>query len=482
MKITVMGEKTTTLYYKTAVTLAEVCRDAGEVIAAACGGDGKCGKCRVCVISGLTSAPTDAERRLLGDDAIRRGERLACTTRALGDVTLRVPKQSAVINTLTAPFGASDAAADGGDGVCVAIDIGTTTVAAKLVGTHGIIAESAALNPQVSYGADVISRISYTEMNGVDALRGAVTSCVDGLVRKLNAPEGCPRVVVGNTVMLHLYKGLDPSSIGRAPFTPLSLFGHEENGEYFGACVSGYIGADVIAAVLASGMTKSMKRSLLCDIGTNGEIVYWDGERLYAVSAAAGPALEGAGISCGMVAAEGAIDRVKLTNGSLSVHVIGDVAPRGICGGGLIDAVAALYRLGVIDESGYMEDAYDFGGVSLTPADIRAFQLAKGAIRAAVEIAFGYADVDAVYVSGGFASGLDVESAVVTGLFPKRFSGRVRFIGNGALTGAVMMATSQAARREAERLAAETVYSELSTSAEFAQRFIEELSFPDINE
>ncbi len=481
MKLTVNGEKTTTLYYKTSVTLADACRDAGEVISAACGGDGKCGKCRVYVTSGLTSEPTDTERRLLGDEAIRSGERLACTTRALGDMTLSVRKQNAVINTVTAPSGAEpDTCADGN--VCVAVDIGTTTVAAKLVGKNGIIAESASLNPQVSYGADVISRISYADQNGVDALRDAITSCVFGLIRKLNAPDGCSRVVVGNTVMLHLYKGIDPSTIGRAPFTPPSLFGCEADGEYLGACVSGYVGADVIAAVLASGMTKSKERSLLCDIGTNGEIVYWDGEHLYAVSAAAGPAFEGAGISSGMVAAEGAVDRVTVTDEALSVHVIGDGLPRGICGGGLIDAVAALYRLGVIDEGGYMEELYDLGGICLTPADVRAFQLAKGAIRAAIDVAFGDAEPDTVYVSGGFASGLDVESAIVTGLFPKHFRGKVRFIGNGALSGAVMMATSEEARREAERLASETVYDELSTSPEFAQKFIEELSFPDLSE
>ncbi len=472
MVVTVVGKETHRMEYNMPVTLMEACRDAGETFYAPCGGGGTCGKCKVRILSGEASEPASREITALGADAMREGWRLACLATASGDVTFMIPGAAPLVNTETTVENV-------GSGTAVAVDIGTTTLAAALIEGGRVTATASALNPQAVYGADVLSRISYGEANGTDEMTSLVRDAVRGLISELRAPDGVPAAIVGNTVMLHLYGGLDPTPIGRYPFTPRSLFGIEKDGEYLAPCVSGYVGADAVAAAYASGMTKTDEPALLCDIGTNGEILYWDGERLTAAAAASGPALEGAGISCGTVAASGAIDSVKLENGRLKCHVIGDAVPRGICGGGLIDAVACLYELGIIDESGYMEDPCDLGGVTLTPGDVRAFQLAKGAIRAAIEVLTAGKNITAVYVSGGFGSGISVASAVKTGLFPESFREKVRFIGNGALSGAVMMASSSAAREEVRSLAEAAEYVELSLSPEFSSLFIEHLEFPE---
>lgn len=471
MEITVIGKETHRLKYSAPVTLLLACRDAGETVYAPCGGNGSCGKCRVRVLSGDVSEPLERELAALGA-AVSRGERLACLTTALGDVTVQLPSAAPSIMTEIKINSL-------GSGTSVAIDIGTTTIAAALVTDGGIKKTAAALNPQSVYGADVLSRISHAEINGPDEMSRAVREAVEGLISELCAPEDAPRAIVGNTVMLHLYEGLDPTPIGRSPFTPRSLFGTERDGEYIAPCISGYVGADALAAAYASGMTRSAEPALLCDIGTNGEILYWDGERLTAASAASGPALEGAGISCGTVAAVGAVDSVRIENGKLSLHVIGEVAPRGICGGGLIDAMASLYELGIIDESGYMEEPYDLGGITLIPGDVRAFQLAKGAIRAAIEVLTADKPVKTVYISGGFGSGISVSSAIKTGLLPEAFGDKVRFIGNGALSGAAMMASSETARAEVSQLAQTAEYVELSSSPLFSSLFIEHLEFPE---
>lgn len=466
MKITVRSENEINIEHRAPILLSEALRTDGAHIDMPCGGDGRCGKCRI-TVTGDVSEPTARERALLSSGELLRGVRLACMTYALGDCTVTLDGGDVRIET----SGENVAAKPN----TYAVDIGTTTIAVRRTDKNGSVRTASALNPQSAYGADVMTRISYASEHGTDALTRCVRETVDGLKRSLSVPDDAEGVAVGNTVMLSLYSGIDPTPIGRYPYTPSEFFGKSVKGEYLPSCVSGFVGADVMAAVLASGMGED-KSALLCDIGTNGEIVYKNGETYVAVSAAAGPALEGAGISSGMRAATGAVDRVWLSDGKLRLHVIGDTVPTGICGGGLIDAVACLLRLDVIDETGYMAEPYDLGGVTLTPGDVRAFQLAKGAIRAAIETVTDGEDVDAVYVSGGFGSGIDVESAVVTGLLPERFCGKVHFIGNGALTGAVMLSDAETRRKYAETVA-KTSHKELMTDSDFASNFMEYIGF-----
>lgn len=466
MKITVISEYTRTAEYGAPVLLSDVLRDVGADVYMPCGGDGHCGKCRV-KVTGAVSEITGRELSYLSERDVTEGIRLACMTYAIGNCTVRLYVAKAKIETLSETAESKPNT--------YAVDIGTTTIAVRYTDAHGAVSTVSALNPQGAYGADVMTRISYVMEYGTDELTQCVRDAVNALKCSLGVPNDAQGVVVGNTVMMSLYSGVDPAPIGCYPYIPDDTFGRESDGEYLPACVSGYIGSDAMAAVLASGMCEK-NRVVLCDIGTNGEIVYKNGDGYTAVSAAAGPALEGAGISSGMRAERGAVDRIRLDGGKPSIHVIGDGAPMGICGGGLIDAVACLLKLGVIDETGYMAEPYDLGGITITPADVRAFQLAKGAIRAAIEIVTGGKDVETVYVSGGFGSGIDVENAVLTGLLPERFLGKVHFIGNGALAGAVMLSCSEMRAKYGEMIA-KTLHKELMTSPDFMKIFMEYIGF-----
>lgn len=466
MKITVISEYEKISEYDAPVLLSDAIRNAGAALYMPCGGDGRCGKCRVKTV-GAVSDVTEREREFLSPSELARGIRLACMTYATGDCTVESAADDVTVETSGADINARPNT--------YALDVGTTTLAVRYTDPNGDVRYASAANPQGAYGADVMTRISYVSENGAEALTSAVRDETERLKRSIGVPSDAKGVAVGNTVMLSLYSGIDPSPIGRYPYMPTELFGREIGEVYLPSCVSGFIGADVMSAVLASGMEK-YETALLCDIGTNGEIVYKNGNKYAAASAAAGPALEGAGISAGMRASTGAVDRVTVSDGVLVPHVIGDVPPRGICGGGLIDAVACLLKIGIVDETGYMETPYDIGGVTVTPADIRAFQLAKGAIRAAIEILTDGGDVEAVFISGGFGSGIDVSSAVTVGLLPERFSGKVIFIGNGALTGAAMM-SEPSVRRKYEAIATETSHTELMTAPHFTEKFMEYVGF-----
>lgn len=464
-----IGEAKRTLSYPGRVSLYDVMRDAGVPICAPCGGAGRCGGCRV-TAAGELSEPDDAEKRLLGE-ALGRGIRLACRTFAIGDAEIY-----AVPDTYqNAP--AESSLPDGEYGA--ALDIGTTTVAASLVDmrTGERVAEASAYNPQSAWGADVISRLGAIAdgRTTVGEMSRLVRDTADSLCRALGAREDAPRVVVGNTVMMSLFAGIDPTMIGRAPFTPPTLFGEFRGRDYYPRCAGAYFGADAVASVLAV-RERCRGDFMLCDIGTNGEVAAYRGGRLRASAAAAGPALEGAGISCGMRAVCGAIDSVKIEAGRISCSVIGGGRAMGICGSGLLDAAACLLALGVIDESGFMAEPYTLSdGVTLLPSDIRALQLAKGAIRAAVEIS-GCGEDTPIYMSGSFGSSLSVRSCKRVGLIPKSVR-EVVPIGNGALRGAELMLVSDEAKKEARRLAEDAEYRELSGDPEFERLFISSLNF-----
>ena len=503
MKINVIAENINiTLERSGPVLLSDAVADAGAALYAPCGGAGVCGKCRV-ICRGELSPLSPEEKELLSCDEIARGIRLACCTYATGDAVIKcLPQNGVVIEVGTGCNDKSGNAehkkidADIKD-CFLAVDIGTTTVAAALclIGADGSVSErrAAALNPQAVYGADVITRIGYAAgEGGLQRLGDMIGRCIDELTDKLTVELGVKpsrTVIVGHTVMLHLYAGLDVSGIGRAPFTPASVFGNcnFHDSVILPRCVSGYVGADAVSAALAAGIgghdgDNDSDGELLCDMGTNGEILYMRGGRLRCCSAAAGPALEGAGIKCGMMAADGAVDRVTVCDGKLIVHTIGDTAPRGICGSGLISVVAGLLELGIIERDGYLFEPYTLAeGVYITPADIRALQLAKGAIRAGIEVLCGD-DIDSgkikrFYISGGFGAGMNIEDCVKIGLIPRQLADRVVYIGNGALGGAIMMGSDESALLREYELASSAEYTELSTNGEFMNKFIDCLNF-----
>lgn len=409
----------------------------------------------------------------------------------------------------------------------LAIDIGTTTIAAYLLdlSSHRVLAVRSEENNQVRFGADVISRIAATGQGKdlTSVVRGQLSRMIETLAKSAKiTPDGIlAATVVGNPTMLHILFGLDPDPIGRSPFMPLSterlelgmaeleLPGHPEARIVAPPGLSAYVGADTIADILASRMNEAEHLSLLIDIGTNGEMVLGDSRGLIACSTAAGPAFEGANIRCGSGGVPGAIDAVMRDGDELVLGTIGDEPPRSICGTGLIDLIALLLEDGILDETGRMdlevarssaayrnriaeidgEDAVivtEAGGsveVVITQGDVRQVQLAKGAIAAGVRTLLHEAGKDAqeiatVHLAGGFGTYVRPESALRVGLIPMIPVERVAAVGNAAGVGAARLLVDSASMKEANRIVTMTRYIELSRSQSFQNFFIDEMIFP----
>lgn len=469
-----------------------------------CGGSGRCGKCRVRV-QGQVSPPGGQELLLLGEEELRAGVRLACLAAAEGDCTVLLsPDQtvqaiqgdgampSFVPNPIFARCGA-------------AVDIGTTTLAARLYAPDGtLLAQAAAPNPQRPFGADVISRIERSMAGEREALARCIREGINDLLREMSRKGGvsCESidavVLTGNTTMLYLLTGRAVDCLSRAPFLADELFGRRVEPEeltlaavpgarlYLPRCMSAFVGADITCALLASQICESPESALLADIGTNGELALWHGGRLLCCSTAAGPVFEGATISQGMQAAPGAIDHVVWENGALRCHTIGDAPAVGICGSGIIDATAVLCRQEIIDETGafsHEEEAYPLtDGVALTQKDVRMVQLAKSALCAGMLTLMERSGacgekLPRLVIAGGFGSFLDLHSAAAMGLYPAELEGGASAIGNAALTGASMLLLRREYLAQGLELAksAETV--DLSTDPVFMENYVECMSF-----
>jgi uncharacterized 2Fe-2S/4Fe-4S cluster protein (DUF4445 family) len=294
--------------------------------------------------------------------------------------------------------------------------------------------------------------------------------------------------MVGNTVMLHLLNGTDPSPMGMYPYPVPDRFGRTEGNRYLGKCVSAFVGADAVSAVAACGLSEK-DAALLVDLGTNGEIVLSHKGRLLCTATAAGPALEGGGISCGMPAFAGAIRSVSLNGeGKLRMETVQNESAKGLCGSGLLDALACLLRLGVVDKSGYLEQRYPLcmgengDAITVSPEDIRALQLAKGAIRTGIDLllrkaALTEADVKHLFLAGRFGSSLNLDSCYAVGLLPFFPHAEIRQIGNAALRGAAGMLLNASFREKSEDIAAVLEAIDLSESDDFDDCFLKNLPF-----
>lgn len=469
-------------------TLLEALRDEGMDISAPCGGNGTCGRCRVRVsgrVRMLSGETVQAENR----------ELLACRCCPDGDLEVYIIDKEAANTRI-----AADAVdiPGGGHGLGLAVDIGTTTIAAYLydLETGKCLAKSSAMNAQRSYGANVISRIQHASTpEGLERLAGAVRRQIAdmagelcGDLRRINYIS-----IAANTVMEHIFAGLNPETIGIAPFTPLSLFGREYAASeflegfaedcrlYLCPAVSGYVGGDITAGLFSSGAYKSDKPVLFVDIGTNGEMAIGGRNGFLSCATAAGPAFEGAEIDCGAPAGDGAINTVA---DDLGYTVLGGGEPSGICGSGIIDAVAALLKNGIVDETGRMEGDYHFTPeVYVSAKDIRQIQLAKAAIRAGIktllgERGLGCDDISAVLVAGGFGAYMNVKSACAIGLLPPALEGKTVHIGNSAGAGAALALTAEG-REAIEEICRNCGYLELSSSPEFRDNYIFSMSFEE---
>lgn len=448
-----------------------------------CGGHGNCGKCAV-ELSGAVSEPNEQEKKV--------GKRLSCQAVILGDASVFLPDdgQAMDIETETGSQSISLQPMQGSYGA--AVDIGTTTIAVKVfdLKTGECTGTAASLNPQTAEAADVMGRIEAAMGGKLSQLQTQVTECIEALLRKAVSEKKQPDVLVitGNTTMLYLLCGIDPESLSHAPFLAETLFDTEVDFSgrtaYLPPCMNAFVGADITCAVLASGMCRKGETALLCDIGTNGEIALWKDGVLYVTSTAAGPAFEGAGISCGCGSVSGAIDRVWLENGKLCVHTIHEAKPVGICGSGLIDAIAAGLKSGEIDETGALEDDTLplAEGVFLEQKDIRSVQLAKAAIAAGIETLLETAgttveEIKTLYITGGFGSHLNVESALEIGLLPQGIEDRTVVLGNAALAGAARVLLDRREKQELSRIAGLSKHVNLGGNAVFNEKYVNNMLF-----
>ncbi len=471
-----------------------------------CAGRGSCRRCRVEVLTG-NLPPSEDETQLLSAAELQAGWRLACRGRVEGPLTISVEQHAAPILADHSHF-----AFEPQEGFGVAVDVGTTTLVAQLVelASGRILASHTALNPQGTRGSDVMSRLDYAAS---ETTRRELSSLIQAEVGKLVvdcvATAELQRdalthvVLVGNTAMHHLFSGLALETLARAPFEPTDTgpqefrardLGWDVGGDVavrFLPCFGGFVGSDILAGVLATRMHESSALSALIDLGTNGEIVIGNRERLLCASTAAGPAFEAGGIEQGMRATRGAIDQVSVggdTPDALRCHIVGGGRAKGICGSGLVDAVAAGLETGRIEPSGRLAgegrkrlDLVD--SVHLTQSDIRQLQLAKGAIAAGIRILLerlgkSEHDLQHLFLAGAFGNYVDHTSAERIGLIPA-YAANCDAIGNSALLGAKLaLFSTRSADFEFADLRQRVEHIALASSQEFHEIFIEQTRFP----
>lgn len=415
----------------------------------------------------------------------------------------------------------------------LAVDIGTTTVVGYLLDlTQGRLAGmEAALNGQQIHGADVITRIDYAlhHPEGLEHLQGLAVATINDIIERICRRQGLPPesiyclVFVGNTTINQLFWGIPPRLLVRPPYNPITNAGLSAPARDLGLrinsqgvaaslpLVSGFIGSDTVGVVLATGLHRRRRPTIALDIGTNGEIVASDGQRLVACSCAAGPAFEGAHIQCGMRGCSGAIDQVDFTEGRITCRVIDSAPPQGICGSGLVDAVAGLLAAGLLTSDGRLLTPAEAAGspyagrlngeplghfrltpkhldppgrtVVISQKDIRELQLAKGAMLAGVRILLDFLglkpeDIRDVLLAGAFGNYVRPRSALAMGLLPAFPRAQIRQVGNAAGSGARMALLSRAAYREAARIAERIGHIDLARTPDFQRQFVSGMAFP----
>ena len=462
--------------------ISDALQSAGIAVSTPCGGSGTCGKCRL-QASGALVPPPDGD-----------GLCLACQTRIHGPADIRLgqgqPLQAIEGMAALPEFDPDPLPGQYG----LAVDIGTTTLAMQLISLQDgkMTASIAAENPQRCIAHDVIGRIQASLEGRGDFLQGLIQSEIRRMTQALCARGGIEpreisqRVYTGNTAMLYLLTGRNPASLAAAPFAADCLFDLQELDAYLPPCFGAYVGADIACALLSSDLLRRHRTAMLIDIGTNGEICLMHDGKILCCATAAGPAFEGAGISCGVSSVEGAIEAVAFEEGSFHLRTIGNAAPVGLCGSGLIDAVAALLKSGLLDETGYLEDGevHFAPGVSLNQKDIRMVQLAKGSICAGMQALLDAAglqtcDVEQVYIAGGFGRHINILSALRIGLLPPFAPEQVQAIGNAALAGAAMLLLKRSAREEIRSLTKRTQCINLAHLARFQILYPEAMLFPE---
>lgn len=469
-------------------SLLEALRSAGLAPDAPCGGSGTCGKCGVMV---------DGR------------EVRSCQTVVDRDMAV-VLKEKKNLNILSTGLENRKKMNPWKDGYLLAFDIGTTSVVCFLLddNTGRELASASMLNPQTSFGADVISRIQAALGGALKEeaalIRQGMTSLIQTVCTKAEiSPDKIGVVsVVGNPAMQQLFMEISPENLAGVPFSPvLTKADTVPCQNYLPICgsaellvvpdISGYIGADTMGCVLSTEMYENQDITLMVDIGTNGEMVLGNRDRMIACSTAAGPALEGANIHFGMRGTDGAIDHVWLENGEIKCSVIGGGMAKGICGSGLIDAVAVLLDLGLLNQRGRLQTKEEADGqrilrltdeIYLTQDDIRQVQLAKGAIKAGItlmakQLAIAVTDIRQVLLAGAFGTFLKPASACRIGLLPEELESKITAVGNAAGSGAKILACDKEAMSLVQSLNSKIEFLELASLPEFSRTFAKAMNF-----
>lgn len=520
-------------------TILEYCRSHGVTgIEAPCGGKGTCGKCKVTVTKPYYKEVLACQTKICdGMEIIVGGGTITgvgtdmneAKVSASDEMVVLVDRKSDMQENPVSVYGNHSSNA----GTLAACDIGTTTVVCYLIDkeTGQIISTRSGANPQRSFGADVLSRIDAAARaddndkanGGLQMMQTQIVYLLNGWISEMLKECGRTKVsrfsVAGNTVMCHLLMGISPEKLGKAPFMPDEYFGRVFNPLDIGLencqamiifpAVSGFVGGDITAGMMETVNCKAL--TLYLDIGTNGEMALGKGDRYVCCATAAGPAFEGAQIELGMPASRGAVDKVWLEGRRIKYSVIGNDRPVGLCGSGLIDALAVLLKAGIIDENGTIlsgqelpilfrsyvfeleaEDAsqstepslavHIAPGVYITQEDIRKLQLAKGAIAAGIEVLFKEygckpCDLDILTFAGGFGNYIDKASAAAIGLFPPELLDKAKEVGNAAGNGAVSAALSQEAWERALEISGNMRYIELASYPHFNEMYVEHMNF-----
>lgn len=492
VKITVIdsAEKKTIEVEKGSNLLA-VLIEAGYNIYAPCGGNGTCGKCKVQIKNEgfITSCLYSVNENI---EVILPGKQEANILVSQYKYTRQLPFNPGVIcNSSHYPIG-------------IAIDVGTTSIVFYLVNliTGSLVETRAHLNPQIRYGADVISRITYC-INHEDGLKRLQSDLVElinlqieqfAVLSEVTPNEIIKITVSGNTTMLHILLGENPSSLAFVPFTPVFLDQKHLKASNIGLkcfpgaeivilpSISAYVGSDIVAGLASLAPPDGINRYLFIDIGTNGEIALVDKEKIYTCATAAGPAFEGANISCGMAATDGAISAYS----SSGYKTIGNSLPTGICGSGLIDITAHLLQTGLLLSDGLLKEEFVIlagdNKISISQQDIRELQLAKSAILSGLKILvknakIEIADIGAIFLAGGFGNYMNIHSAIEIGLIPAELKDRIIPVGNTSGTGAMLALKSESYYEILDQTICRARNIELADDEDFALEFALNMDF-----
>lgn len=512
-QVTVCREgKENTFLLKDGQSLMEGLIEAGYQFSAACGGKGRCGKCRVQLLEGNVPATAEDES-VFSEKELAEGWRLSCRMYPKEDIKVGFALND---ESRFEVLGGETAVAQGEErenAYDVAVDIGTTTIAMELIGCDSgrVLGTAAFINSQRVYGADVITRIKASMDGKKEELRKHIRQDLGRGLKELAKKAGISLsdirkvIISGNTTMGHLLMGYDCDSLGVFPFTPVNIdFIRGTAEEILGIegtkaevvllpGISTYVGGDIVSGLYACGFDREEEICMLIDLGTNGEMGIGNREKMLVTSTAAGPAFEGGNISWGAGSVAGAICSVKINGTDVEYKTIQDEAPMGICGTGVVETVAELVKEELVDEMGSLDEDYFDDGFPLaktpdgreivfTQQDVREIQLAKAAIRAGVEtlvLRYGITkeQVKKVYVAGGFGYKLDKEKAIAIGMLPEEFADKIETVGNSSLAGARQYLRDADGEERLSRIVETSEEIGLSTDKDFNEFYMDGMMF-----